>query len=118
MVWFPSEFQVRVTRFARAKRRPTLAIEVPDLEPNQDLYAAAKEQLALENLEFTEDAAGRGDSPRALHLTWPDGGPLVISAAAHVIRVLESVLPQGDTPRCAAACASPTRWRKEPLPAI
>lgn len=109
VVWFPTRFEVRVRRSARATGS-TLAVEFLGTGSNEPHYAGARAALESEGLDFAEE------SPRRLHLCWPEGGPFVVSAVAHVLRVIEASLPTAPERRCAAACGAPASWRSKATP--
>jgi len=111
IVWFPSRFEVRVTKRSRTSKPSTLDLEVRNSDMNTDLYPQAKASLCAEGLEFTEDISSAHQEPTGLRLIWPDGGPFVVSAAANAIAVLQSALPSDPQGRRAAACQSPSLWR-------
>lgn len=110
IVWFPSRFEVRVTRHA-GERGPTLEIEIRSAGHNATSYAGVRQRFVAEAVEFVEE--GRERRGRRLWVSWPEGGPFVVSAAAHVLAVLGAALPESPDVRCSAACSSPEQWRTD-----
>ena len=109
IVWYPSRFEVRVTKRTREAMPATLDVEVPGSGANSTHYPAARDRLVEESVEFAEEEA----PSEKLLLSWPDGGPFVVSAAANVIGLISGALPRDPDGRCAAACQPPQRWSQD-----
>ena len=105
--WLPSNLEARLAKRARKTLPDTLALEVRFSEHSRGLHEGIRNALTLEGLEFTEKFTPSRNLPRRIDIRWPEGGPLVISSACHVLTLIESTLARDSTLSCTATLRRP-----------
>jgi hypothetical protein len=118
VVWLPLGFQLRVYKRVRRTEPDTLWLEVRNSDMNSDHYEATRAALESGRVEFNESLTPVRRRPRRLRITWPSGGPLVVSAASHAISLLESALPSDGSAQRLASRHHPSLWRRRYAAAV
>jgi len=118
IVWLPMRFELRVHKRIRKSKPDTLWLELRNSDTNRSHYTAARSALDASGIEFAETLTQARKRPRRLHITWPSGGPLVVSAASHAISIVQSALPSNEVEHCLASPHHPSIWSRRRTAAV
>jgi len=118
VVWPECRFVVRVLSRVRKTQPTTLVVQIRNSRDNGACYDAVRSSLVEAEIEFDEKFTPAKHLPSRLRLIWPVGGPATVSAAAHVISVVERCLPDGSNSARVASRHDPNFWLRRRVAAV